>query len=115
CEALLVEEALGGAVEVADSVDHVVDGKHLLPPERANESTIPALRGTTLGHVEERILLVEDDPSIREGTALGLERAGFRVTASADGREGLLRARRDDFELVLLDVMLPSLDGFEVC
>jgi two-component system, OmpR family, response regulator MtrA len=65
--------------------------------------------------VDERILLVEDDPSIREVTALGLSRAGFRVTATADGRDGLQRARRDAFELVLLDVMLPTLDGFEVC
>jgi two-component system, OmpR family, response regulator MtrA len=65
--------------------------------------------------VDERILLVEDDPSIREVTGLGLTRAGFRVTSTGDGREGLQRARRDAFELVLLDVMLPSLDGFEVC
>jgi two-component system response regulator MtrA len=65
--------------------------------------------------VDERILLVEDDPSIREVTALGLARAGFRVTATADGRDGLQRARHDEFELILLDVMLPTLDGFEVC
>jgi two-component system response regulator MtrA len=68
-----------------------------------------------LTHVDERILLVEDDPSIREVTTLGLARAGFRVTAAADGREGLQRARRDPFDLVLLDVMLPTLDGFEIC
>ena len=65
--------------------------------------------------MDERILLVEDDPSIREVTTLGLARAGFRVTAAADGREGLQRARRDPFDLVLLDVMLPTLDGFEIC
>jgi len=65
--------------------------------------------------VDERVLLVEDDSSIREITALGLQKAGFRVTASSDGREGLMRARQDPFDLVILDVMLPSLDGFEVC
>jgi two-component system response regulator MtrA len=65
--------------------------------------------------VDERVLLVEDDPSIREVAALGLTGAGFRVTTSADGRDGLLRARRDAFDVVLLDVMLPLLDGFEVC
>jgi two-component system response regulator MtrA len=65
--------------------------------------------------MDERVLLVEDDPSIREITSIGLGRAGFRVATSGDGREGLLRFRADPFDLVLLDVMLPSLDGFEVC
>jgi len=65
--------------------------------------------------VDERVLLVEDDPSIREVAALGLKGAGFRVTTTADGRDGLMRARRETFDVVILDVMLPSLDGFEVC
>jgi DNA-binding response OmpR family regulator len=65
--------------------------------------------------VDERVLLVEDDASIREVAALGLKGAGFRVTTSGDGREGLMRFRQDPFDLVVLDVMLPSLDGFEVC
>ncbi|HXF56384.1 MAG TPA: response regulator transcription factor [Actinomycetota bacterium] len=65
--------------------------------------------------MNERILLVEDDPSIREVTALGLSRAGFRVSTAWDGREGLERARREPFDLVILDVLLPSMDGFEVC
>jgi DNA-binding response OmpR family regulator len=65
--------------------------------------------------VDERLLLVEDDASIREMTVLGLHRAGFNVTTEADGRDGLMRARHDPFDLILLDVMLPSLDGFEVC
>jgi len=65
--------------------------------------------------VDERVLLVEDDPSIREVTALGLEGAGFRVTTAADGREGLARFREGSFALVVLDVMLPGLDGLEVC
>ena len=61
------------------------------------------------------MLLVEDDPSIREVTALGLEGAGFRVTTAADGREGLARFRDGSFAVVVLDVMLPGLDGLEVC
>src|SRR6266581_2902800 len=65
--------------------------------------------------MDERILVVEDDRSIRETLTLGLEAAAFRITSCADGREGLLRFRRDPFDLVLLDVMLPSLDGFDVC
>jgi DNA-binding response OmpR family regulator len=65
--------------------------------------------------MNERVLLVEDDPSIREVASLGLEQAGYRVSTVGDGREGLLRAREEPFDLVILDVMLPSLDGFEVC
>jgi two-component system, OmpR family, response regulator MtrA len=65
--------------------------------------------------VNERVLLVEDDASIRESTSLGLERAGFRVTTAADGAEAVDRFRRDRFDLVVLDLMLPELDGFEVC
>jgi two-component system, OmpR family, response regulator MtrA len=65
--------------------------------------------------VDAQILLVEDDPSIREVTALGLRAAGFSVTTAADGAEGLERWRADRPDLVLLDVMLPRLDGLEVC
>jgi two-component system, OmpR family, response regulator MtrA len=65
--------------------------------------------------VDARILIVEDDPSIREVTAIGLEAAGFTVVTAADGREGLDRFAGGPFDLVLLDVMLPRLDGLEVC
>jgi two-component system, OmpR family, response regulator MtrA len=64
--------------------------------------------------LDARILLVEDDPSIREVTAIGLGAAGFDVTTAADGVEGLERFRAEPFDLVLLDVMLPRLDGYEV-
>jgi two-component system, OmpR family, response regulator MtrA len=65
--------------------------------------------------VDARILLVEDDPSIREVTAIGLRNAGFTVETASDGREGLDRFEAEAFDLVLLDVMLPRLDGLEVC
>jgi two-component system, OmpR family, response regulator MtrA len=65
--------------------------------------------------MDARILLVEDDPSIREVTAIGLEHAGFSVETAADGVAGLERFRAGSFDLVLLDVMLPRLDGLEVC
>lgn len=65
--------------------------------------------------MDARVLLVEDDPSIRETTALGLGGAGFGVTTAADGREALLRFRQEPFDLVVLDLMLPELDGYEVC
>jgi DNA-binding response OmpR family regulator len=65
--------------------------------------------------VDVRVLLVEDDRSIREVTSLGLERAGFRVVSCGNGEEALERVRREPFDLILLDVMLPGKDGLEVC
>jgi two-component system response regulator MtrA len=65
--------------------------------------------------VDERVLLVEDDPSIREVASLGLRGAGLRVETAADGREALMRFRAEPYELVVLDVMLPELDGLAVC
>jgi two-component system response regulator MtrA len=65
--------------------------------------------------MDERVLLVEDDPSIREVASLGLSQAGFRVTTSGDGRDGLIQFRNQRFDLVVLDIMLPELDGYEVC
>ena len=65
--------------------------------------------------MDARILLVEDDPSIREVTAIGLRGGGFTVDTAADGQAGLDRFRGAPFDLVLLDVMLPRLDGLEVC
>jgi two-component system response regulator MtrA len=65
--------------------------------------------------VDERLLLIEDDASIREIVSIGLKAAGFRVEAAADGRQGLATVRSGSFDAVILDVMLPSLDGFEVC
>ena len=65
--------------------------------------------------LDARILLVEDDPSIREVTAIGLRQAGFTVTTASDGQAGLDRFNAEPFDLVLLDVMMPRLDGLEVC
>jgi two-component system response regulator MtrA len=64
--------------------------------------------------VDARILLIEDDPSIQEVTAIGLRNAGFTVDTSDDGRAGLDRFAAADYDLVLLDVMLPRMDGLEV-
>ncbi len=64
--------------------------------------------------MDARILLVEDDPSIREVTAIGLRQAGFTVVTANDGRDGLDRFEAESFDLVLLDVMLPRMDGLEV-
>jgi len=65
--------------------------------------------------VDECLLLVEDDASIREIATIGLKAAGFRVATAVDGRDGLAKVRAGGFDAVVMDVMLPSLDGFEVC
>ncbi len=65
--------------------------------------------------MDARILVIEDDPSIREITAIGLRAAGFEVDTAPDGVAGLERWRRAAPDLVLLDVMLPRMDGLEVC
>jgi DNA-binding response OmpR family regulator len=61
------------------------------------------------------ILLVEDDPILSETLRYNLEREGYAVINASDGVVGLERARRDQPDMVILDVMLPRLDGFSVC
>ena len=63
----------------------------------------------------QQILVVEDEADIRELLRFNLEREGFSVLDAADGPQALDMARRHTPALVLLDVMLPGLDGFEVC
>lgn len=61
-----------------------------------------------------RILLIEDDESISMGLSLNLEAEGYSVAVSADGEEGLAKARAERFDLVIIDVMLPKVNGFEI-
>ena len=63
----------------------------------------------------ETILVVDDDPHIIELAALYLEQEGYRVISAADGRAALDRARADSPALIVLDLMLPEIDGWEVC
>jgi two-component system response regulator MtrA len=65
--------------------------------------------------MEGHVLVVEDDASIREVTALGLVRAGLRVSTAVDGRQALTTWRNQEFDAIVLDVMLPGLDGYDVC
>ena len=62
-----------------------------------------------------RILVVEDDRRIAGFLERGLTAEGHRVAIELDGRDGLERARTDEFELIILDRMLPYIDGMEVC
>jgi DNA-binding response OmpR family regulator len=61
------------------------------------------------------ILIVEDDDNLRSLLQFNLERHGFRASQAADGADGLMQARALDPDLILLDIMLPVLDGREVC
>jgi two-component system response regulator MtrA len=65
--------------------------------------------------VDELLLIVEDDPSLREVIRLGLEGEGYRVVTAPDGPSGLKAFAEHHPDLVLLDIMLPGLDGFAVC
>jgi two-component system, OmpR family, copper resistance phosphate regulon response regulator CusR len=61
-----------------------------------------------------RILIVEDEPKMASYLRKGLMEASFNVDISNDGEDGLFQALHDDYDLIVLDVMLPGLDGFEV-
>lgn len=62
-----------------------------------------------------RILLVEDELDLADGIRENLQAEGYEVEVAGDGPSGLLRSRDRDLDLILLDVMLPGMDGFEVC
>jgi DNA-binding response OmpR family regulator len=62
-----------------------------------------------------KVLLVEDEAALADGVARGLKAEGFEVEIAYDGLTGLARAREDDIEVVVLDIMLPGLNGYRVC
>lgn len=61
------------------------------------------------------ILIVEDESSIRKFVRINLERNGFNVLEAGSGEEGIEIARQEKVDIVILDIMLPGIDGFEVC
>ena len=71
-------------------------------------------REETRGFVSERILIIEDEKNIADIIAHNLKREGFVPVCAYDGESGLETATREDVDLVLLDVMLPKMDGWEV-
>ena len=62
-----------------------------------------------------KILIVEDETVLRETLTYNLTKQGYRVESAQDGKAAIDAARGDDFDLILLDIMLPVMDGFEVC
>jgi DNA-binding response OmpR family regulator len=67
------------------------------------------------GGAGKTVLVVEDDESITLGLEMNLGAEGYRVLTAADGEMGLSLARSNEIDLIILDVMLPRLNGFEVC
>jgi two-component system OmpR family response regulator len=61
-----------------------------------------------------RLLVVEDEPDLLKGLGRALRRAGYAVDLAADGEEGLYKAQDTDYDAIVLDVMLPRLDGWEL-
>ncbi len=65
--------------------------------------------------IVKKILVVDDEPTLVATVKYNLEREGYSVATAADGETALKRAREDRPDLIVLDVMLPAIDGFEVC
>ena len=63
----------------------------------------------------KRILIIEDEESIAELEKDYLELSGFEVEIENDGESGLFRALKEEYDLFILDLMLPGVDGFEIC
>ena len=78
-----------------------------MPPARRR-------RGSAVKAGAARVLVVEDDPSILLGLRMNLEKEGYEVGLAADGEVGLKRARDETWDLIVLDVMLPKLNGYEL-
>lgn len=71
-------------------------------------------KGRRLVKMVKKILIIEDEKNLARFVSLELQHEGYEVTIAHDGRSGLEQAIDDDFDLILLDLMLPEMDGYEV-
>jgi two-component system alkaline phosphatase synthesis response regulator PhoP len=65
--------------------------------------------------IQKKILVVDDEPDLVETVRYPLEMEGYQVLVAYNGEEGLNQARKDSPDLIILDLMLPKLDGYKVC
>ena len=70
---------------------------------------------TTTAEKKQRILVVEDDLSILTGLSMSLRYEGFEVSQAQDGKGALQKALDEPPDLIVLDIMMPKLDGYETC
>ncbi len=63
----------------------------------------------------QKILLIEDEPDLAAAVQVRLETRGYKVSIAYDGQEGLAKARTENPDLIILDIMLPKIDGYKVC
>src|SRR4051794_22629258 len=78
-------------------------------------ATLPQSEKSALPMAKPRILIIEDERGLTEVLQYNLQREGYETLVAHDGQEGLRKAQMQLPDLVLLDLMLPGLDGLEVC
>ena len=99
----------GGLARLTSASNLTIIGKGL---NQCHVCLAPGHGGRALG---ERILLIEDDDALSRMMRIQLEHAGYHVTVCQDGTSGLQTARDSDLDLILLDILLPDIDGWGVC
>jgi len=65
--------------------------------------------------MSNRVLIVDDDQQIMEWLQLDLQLSGFTIDCASDGLSGLQKVQKNDYDLLILDIMMPKMDGYEVC
>lgn len=80
-------------------------------------SNLAVIPGTDWGMIsmDTKILVIEDDPVGLRYVRFTLEKHGYQVITAGNGLEGLRKARTEEPDLIILDVMLPGMDGYEIC
>jgi two-component system alkaline phosphatase synthesis response regulator PhoP len=69
----------------------------------------------TMSSVKHKILIVDDEPDIRELIEYNLKKEGYQVFTASNGQEGVSEAKRSHPDLIILDIMMPKMDGIEAC
>lgn len=90
-------------------------GRVPVPDPRGRDAAGDSIRRVGQNEAVPYLLLIEDDDAIRTGLELALTRQGHRMVTAASGEDGLKLFKEQRPDLIVLDVMLPGIDGFEVC
>lgn len=106
-----------GSTLMNPSFSHAVTAKRksLVFAILCNEKRRKVLKGIDMSESKKKILVVEDEKKISQVLQVNLMMAGYLCDIAADGEEGLRKALTGDYDLILLDLMLPKRDGFSVC